>query len=399
MSINRNDPCICGSGKKYKKCCMNNNVVSLNHIRDGELNRLQFELLAFANNMHESLLTDVLDDFLDDEDLLEDEEELLTFFLTVWSIFSIRSDHGQSIFSQFIEEKKKEKTLRSSTLNQLEAWDQTTASLSIITDIIDDLHLVVEDIFTNEKKQVKLTEKNDNLEVGGSLLGFLLPYGTDFTYFTEYLDFDANETPILTSEILNIFDESEYAIHESFMLDAFPSIIISIIVGEMGEGPDIEQINWENPKYEAVAKLYNEKNEEEDLPKQFRDLGITLWYIFCTKEKPVIRKPEVYASALHYFIDQKVPYFTFNTQAELAEIYQVSKGSLSKAYHQLEESLASELADLYDFMEEEDDSYYLPDYNLDDFDEDDFEEIDDDEIDLEDLFSEDEESPFNKKRK
>jgi DNA-binding XRE family transcriptional regulator len=372
---------------------MNNNVVSLNHIRDGELNRLQFELLAFANTEHESLLTDVLDDFIDDENLLEEEEELLTFFLTVWTIFSIRSDHGQSIFSQFIEEKKKEKTLRSSTLNQLEAWDQTTASLSIITDIIDDLQLVVEDIFTNEKKQVKLTEKNEYLEVGGSLLGFLLPYGTDFTYFKVYLDFDANETPILSSEILDIFDESDYASHESFMMDAFPSVILSILAGEMGEGPDIDQLNWENPKYEAVANLYNEKNEEEELPKQFRDLGITLWYIFCTKEKPDIRKPEVYASALHYFIDRKVPFLNFYTQADLAEIYQVSKGSLSKAYHQLEESLAGELADLYDFMEEDDDSYYLPDYDIDDFEE------DDDEIDFEDLFTEDEESPFNKKRK
>ncbi|MED4986482.1 SEC-C metal-binding domain-containing protein, partial [Geobacillus stearothermophilus] len=23
MAIGRNDPCPCGSGKKYKKCCMN----------------------------------------------------------------------------------------------------------------------------------------------------------------------------------------------------------------------------------------------------------------------------------------------------------------------------------------------------------------------------------------
>lgn len=23
MKIDRNDPCLCGSGKKYKKCCLN----------------------------------------------------------------------------------------------------------------------------------------------------------------------------------------------------------------------------------------------------------------------------------------------------------------------------------------------------------------------------------------
>ncbi|MCL2690574.1 MAG: SEC-C metal-binding domain-containing protein [Chitinispirillia bacterium] len=25
--MNRNDPCTCGSGKKYKKCCMRTEVV------------------------------------------------------------------------------------------------------------------------------------------------------------------------------------------------------------------------------------------------------------------------------------------------------------------------------------------------------------------------------------
>ena len=28
MKVGRNDPCPCGSGKKYKKCCLGKNVVS-----------------------------------------------------------------------------------------------------------------------------------------------------------------------------------------------------------------------------------------------------------------------------------------------------------------------------------------------------------------------------------
>lgn len=34
MKIGRNDVCMCGSGKKYKKCCMNKNtelIMNTNH--------------------------------------------------------------------------------------------------------------------------------------------------------------------------------------------------------------------------------------------------------------------------------------------------------------------------------------------------------------------------------
>ena len=31
--IGRNDPCVCGSGKKYKKCCMNNKTPRMGVVR------------------------------------------------------------------------------------------------------------------------------------------------------------------------------------------------------------------------------------------------------------------------------------------------------------------------------------------------------------------------------
>ncbi|MCV9884503.1 SEC-C metal-binding domain-containing protein [Metabacillus halosaccharovorans] len=43
MDISRNDQCPCGSGKKHKKCCMNDTDVSLHSILDRELTELQGE--------------------------------------------------------------------------------------------------------------------------------------------------------------------------------------------------------------------------------------------------------------------------------------------------------------------------------------------------------------------
>lgn len=40
--VGRNDPCTCGSGKKYKKCCGKSNVVDISTVIEEELDRVQY---------------------------------------------------------------------------------------------------------------------------------------------------------------------------------------------------------------------------------------------------------------------------------------------------------------------------------------------------------------------
>lgn len=382
MSISRNDLCICGSGEKYKKCCMKNSVVSLDNIRDVQLNKLQYELMDFATYQHDEFIDDLVDELLDDEYLDDDEEETLVAYLIMWVIFTVQYDGKQTIMEQFIDLKKKENKLRTSTMKQLESWVDTAPSYSIVTKIIDDLHLEIEDVFSSEKKTVKLLEKDEELEVGDSILGLLLPYVNYEMYFTMYLDFDANETPGLVSEIRQSFAEADLENGKDFMRSAFPGLILAIFGAELGEEPTIEQLEWDNPKYEEVAALYSKHVEEEGLPKQSQDLGVMFWYTFCTKEKPVFRKPEIYAAALHYFIDRNIPFLEIYTQGDIADLHGVSVGSLSKAYRQLEKGLEDEMDHFHEYMEQDEFAF-------------------DDEggIDGDNPFSKDKESPFNRKRK
>lgn len=383
MDISRNDPCPCGSGKKYKKCCMNDTVVSLHSIRDRELTELQDELLTYALTQHEELMADSYEEFIQEIDLDEDEEELVLFLFTTWSLFSIIDDTNQTIVEQFINKKKKENKLRASTLEQLEKWIGTTASFTVVTKIMENLQIEVEDIFTEEKKIVKLQEEDPDIQEGVGLVGFLLPYGSYDSYFTMYLDFPKNEAEILINGFQAMYDASDVEDSSIFMRANFPSIMVSMLIEE--QGLDVDQLDWDNPIYHAVAKVYKEHIEHFDLPEQIQDLGVTLWYIFCKKEQPTIRKFRNYAAALHYYIDHKLPFLNFLTQADVADIYEVSKGSLSKAYKHLEKGLEDELDKLYDFMEqmedEDDVDFYFDDFEVDE----------DDEFDLEDIFPFDEE--------
>jgi len=364
---------------------MNDTVVSLHSIRDRELTELQGELLTYALTQHEELLANSYDDFIQEIDLDEDEEELVLFLLTTWSLFSILDDTDQTIVEQFINKKKKEKKLRASTLEQLEKWIGTTASFTIVTKVMEGLHIEVEDIFTEEKKIVKLQEANPNIQEGVGLVGFLLPYGSYDSYYTMYLDFPEDEAEILKNEFQFMYDASDVEDSSIFMRANFPSIMVSMLIEE--QGLDVDQLDWDNPIYPAVAQVYKQHIEHFDLPEQIQDLGVTLWYIFCKKEQPTIRKFRNYAAALHYYIDHKLPFLKLLTQADVADMYEVSKGSLAKAYKHLEKGLEDELDKLYDFMEqmevEDDDDNFF----------DDFEVEEDEEFDFDDLF------PFDEKPK
>ncbi|MGM7721781.1 hypothetical protein [Metabacillus sp. Hm71] len=95
-------------------------------------------------------------------------------------------------------------------------------------------------------------------------------------------------------------------------------------------------------------------------------------------------------------VNENIPFFDLYEQSEIAEIYEVSTASLSKAYHQLKNGLEDELEQIADFMT--DDIYDLLD-DEDIYDEYDYGDEDDDYTDLEDLFLEEEESSVNKKKK
>jgi hypothetical protein len=95
MKIGRNAPCPCGSGKKYKKCCLNKENVSsdLLHRRLGEAHdRLVHALMRYGYKIYgESALGFALDEFmgwpdegLTDENLTDHEPLFYPWFLFNW---------------------------------------------------------------------------------------------------------------------------------------------------------------------------------------------------------------------------------------------------------------------------------------------------------------------------
>lgn len=170
--VGRNDPCPCGSGKKYKKCCQSKETVTVETVQMEELEGILQtfydvyperkdipDYLELANEWKCSL-----DTYLPEEEMIEaiclDE-----FFF----------HHRPEIWSGYLDKQKK-KLLRPSVLRVIETWRQPQAIIGEVIGV-EDSYITVKSIFTGEVIRLR-RESEKPVPVGVHLFCFMLPDGT-----------------------------------------------------------------------------------------------------------------------------------------------------------------------------------------------------------------------------
>src|SRR5699024_7581845 len=103
----RNDPCPCGSGKKFKKCCGKNNVIAFDaSIHTNELDNLQKQLIDYLYVEHEKELLEIMKVFLEEHFESPDEEDIDIFSELVigWATFVVPIKQNETLFQGFAKE-------------------------------------------------------------------------------------------------------------------------------------------------------------------------------------------------------------------------------------------------------------------------------------------------------
>ncbi|PLR97842.1 SEC-C metal-binding domain-containing protein [Bacillus sp. T33-2] len=151
MTIGRNDHCSCGSGKKYKKCCMKKEAVI-------EINQVKEE--RFMQQKHDLVLK--IDDFLLSKIPLHELAKLRNEFekrginratpnfdglFQFWRMFFHRYPNGKRGVEWFFEKKT---NLRTDELNMAKRWAGLVPKLIQIVDK-HEKGAIVEDQFTGDR--------------------------------------------------------------------------------------------------------------------------------------------------------------------------------------------------------------------------------------------------------
>ncbi|MBU5594335.1 SEC-C domain-containing protein [Amphibacillus sp. MSJ-3] len=345
--VKRNDPCPCGSGKKYKNCHGVSNVIELNPSRyNTQLEQLHEGLLRFAFENYEVELKNTITDYIPDDFLDENPFfELFSDIITSWSIFLQPLANGKTIFEMYYQSQQK-KIKNPRVRDVFTSWSQIPISFYEIKSVNKE-NLLIEDILTNKIYQLSQGGEEDFL-VGQILTGLIIPYIQEYRVFLSVFELSIDREVLYES--LTKFTSDE-------VRDRFPEILAETMIYDISTS----EIEFDHFLYERVADLFEEHVTNKGGNEEIIMAGKLVWKIFTDHEYPFIKKPEAYAAALDYVMQKRVLEINHQTQKELAAEYQVAATTVSKNAKQIVTAVEEELFEFSSNFKNMDDQLNDPD--------------------------------------
>lgn len=180
--VGRNDPCPCGSGKKYKYCCLRKETATKSEAlgRERAWDTMMDKLLDFSREERFRLdLESAFDLFWNRSYTAEEIDSLAPMqvmsFLD-WHIHDYRtSTDSQRIADIFLEERAS--TLSEQELELLEAAKDAVLSAYEVTEVEEWKRVGVRDVFQEVEYELPYTSTLEGITAGQLLLGRLVTAG------------------------------------------------------------------------------------------------------------------------------------------------------------------------------------------------------------------------------
>jgi hypothetical protein len=338
--IGRNDPCYCGSGKKYKKCCLHKEE------QTREVSFHQEGLIKFALENFQAELAARTSEHIKKYPVGKDQEQTYANIAVCWEVFCSEIKDGKTPAELYVDRVKNAE--KSEVAKILSEWTKAVPSLYKVIGQKNALIFTVQDIWTEQIFDVTINAA-EKPKADSALLGTLVSNGINYEFYVGYVEMPISELPPLKEAIEKLHPLASAS--KIFKTD-FPAVLqLSLIdmtdevpapsVGQKSESTakeadvtDSDESDEKDEKYLAVTELVK-ANAETEVVKEAEKL----WSEYFTESKPAIRKEEIYAAALDYLVSKDIAGKT-PTQAETAKKYGVSPASLSSRYREMKERLS-----------------------------------------------------------
>jgi hypothetical protein len=170
----RNAACPCGSGRKYKKCCLAKDQEAGAKHRDRQAghdldNRLIHELTEFAFVRYGMAWRQFTRDFVDVEETLQ--------LAVPWSVYHYRTE-GKSVLDAYLE--KSPRRLSRAEVGWLEAQQAAWLSIWEVSDVERSVSITLRDMLTDETRCVHEVSGSQTLVARDVVLGRIVDYEGTF---------------------------------------------------------------------------------------------------------------------------------------------------------------------------------------------------------------------------
>ncbi|MGM7721468.1 YecA family protein [Metabacillus sp. Hm71] len=232
MTVKRNDPCPCGSGKKYKKCCLNQaKVVQIHEVREERFlqskHLLVLKLKEFITKKVSATQNYQLQAEFKKRTLHAIKGKYETGFFEFWLFFFHRFENGLRGIEWFNQESR----LTEEETKMAKTWEELTPKFVQAIDKEEKI-IVFEDLDTKEQYRVPILKGADPAFIPWyGTFALLEPYD-DFYYFNGVRIF---EDPYSLNRAMKKAEELIDSTKQSckqVMFDYFPEILAALITDQ-----------------------------------------------------------------------------------------------------------------------------------------------------------------------
>lgn len=332
VKISRNEPCPCGSGKKYKKCCGSKDAVSIKDVLNHEVIELQKEARVFALTHYGE---DIKADFVDLLDILEDikgeEKEFYEFVHTFWFILFGTLEEEASVMDEFIHEKLPY-IARPRLKSILQSWTEGKAVAGIFTEVSED-RAVIKDTLTGTIYNVSLFGDLNGFEEGSFAFAMLLPYGEEYLAFPAIFDLPKENAAHFEDYIRYSFDDKGYDDPEEYLAEYLVDLMHE--TPKSVSVPTMDNFDWPSKGAEQVAEIFRDDMIAAGEEPWIIGMGISLWMDYCEKTRKQVKKPGNYVAGLRYLVTTIADTQETLTQKEVGEKYGINASRVSTYYGEI----------------------------------------------------------------
>ena len=341
--LGRNDLCPCGSGKKYKKCCLNKDIASERSNRKIGLSQKQY---------HE--LYSKICDFSRDEKFKEEYDKAKeTFF--IMSDDQINEKFERFFNTYFIQdhimENKKVMTVEFFEANKetldvverdiLRSLFESYVSVYTIEEIKDDKVLLKDclnddvEIYTEDVNLLK------DFAIGSPMIARVVSVGETNILIDITISISEAIKEIIVNDIKNLFNQYEdiyndmktFLIHHTHILYKYiqqllePSIAEYLKNQREEKATQVQEVAITEEDDDIVVML------KQNVEAEFIDGCIAFWNKYKEANSDVKGAANGWAAGVEYYVKKEANQTI--TQAQISKKYEISPSTLGKRYKDL----------------------------------------------------------------
>lgn len=340
--IGRNELCPCGSGKKYKKCCLQKNQ-SIEFTRNK---------ILYAKGLYENMENKIYEyarssSFYGDRvkviqqfHISQDSNLKIDKLYNTYFINDYKTINGNTIIERFADNNKL--TLNKSQRNVLLSMIKSNIGIFKIEDI-NATKTILRDYFTDNKITVEDVNLVKNLNKDDSIISRIVNVQGMNIFVQDYVKVTKKNMKIILENIKQLYNnynkkvknKKEFLYYNSEIIYNFAQQIILNDESYLISPVTLEKTKLKKEsKEELGVNIYDIlKNNIED---KYLQKGLDLWNKFKKSNTSIKGSENGWAAAVEYYIKKDAGETI--TQAQVSQKYEVSSRTLGKRYKALKVS-------------------------------------------------------------